>query len=120
MEPVENLLKTTLGEIERVLNTKAVVGEPIKLEGTTVIPLVSIGFGFGAGGGAGKDPKNPQSEGSGEGSGGGGGVKPVAVVLVTKDGVRVESVRNGAASFVEKLGDAVGKIVEKRAEATKA
>jgi uncharacterized spore protein YtfJ len=116
MEPVENLLKTTLGEIERVLSSKSVVGDPIKIEGATVIPLVSIGFGFGAGGGSGKDPKNPQSEGSGEGSGGGGGVKPVAVILVTKDGVRVEPVRNGAASVVEKLGEAVSKVVEKRAE----
>lgn len=116
MEPVENLLKTTLGEIERVLNTKSVIGEPIVVEGHTVIPLVSIGFAFGAGGGAGKDPKNSQAEGSGEGSGGGGGVKPVAVVIATKDGVRVEPVRAGAAGVVEKLGDAVGKIVEKRAE----
>ena len=115
MEPVENLLKTTLGEIERVLNSKSVVGTPIVVEGNTLIPLVSIGFGFGAGGGSGKDPKNPQSEGSGEGTGGGGGVKPVAIVLVTKDGVRVEPVR-GAGSVVEKLGEAVGKIVEKRAE----
>ncbi len=115
MEPVESMLKTTLGEIERVLNTKSVVGEPITIEGNTVIPLVSIGFGFGAGGGSGKDPKNPQAEGTGGGSGGGGGVKPVAVVLVTKDGVRVEPVRAGAAGVVEKLGEAVGKIVDKRA-----
>ena len=112
MEPVENLLKTTLGEIERVLNTKSVVGEPITVEGNTVIPLVSIGFGFGAGGGSGKDPKNPQSEGAGQGSGGGGGVKPVAVVIANKDGVRVETVR-GTASVVEKLGEAVSKVVEK-------
>lgn len=118
MEAVESLLKTTLGEIERVLTTKSVVGEPIVVDGTTLIPLVSIGFGFGAGGGSGKDPKNSQSEGAGEGSGGGGGVKPVAVVLVTKDGVRVEPVRADAAGVVEKLGEAVGKIVEKRAAAS--
>lgn len=114
MEPVENLLKTTLGEIERVLNTKSVVGDPITVDGTTMIPLVSIGFGFGAGGGSGSDPKNPQSEGAGQGSGGGGGVKPVAVVLISKDGVRVETVR-GTATVIEKLGEAVSKIVEKRA-----
>ncbi|MGE0865282.1 MAG: GerW family sporulation protein [Vicinamibacterales bacterium] len=116
MEQVESLLKTTLGEIERLLNTKSVVGEPITVDGNTVIPLVSIGFGFGAGGGTGKDPKNPQSEGAGQGSGGGGGVKPVAVVIVNKDGVRVETVR-GTASVVEKLGEAVSKVVEKRATA---
>jgi uncharacterized spore protein YtfJ len=114
MEHVENLLKTTLGEIERLLNTKSVVGEPITIEGTTVIPLVSIGFGFGAGGGSGNDPKSPQSQG--EGSGGGGGVKPVAVVLVNKEGVRVETVR-GTATVIEKLGEAVSTIVEKRASA---
>ena len=115
MEHVENLLKTTLGEIERMLNTKSVVGAPITIDGNTVIPLVSIGFGFGAGGGSGKDPKNQQSEG--EGSGGGGGVKPVAVLIVNKDGVRVEAVR-GTSTVVEKLGEAVSKIVEKRATAT--
>ena len=116
MEPVENLLRTTLGEIERVLNSKAVVGDPIKVEGATLIPLVSIGFGFGAGGGSGKDPKNPTADGSGEGSGGGGGVKPVAVIMVTKDGVRVEPVRGGTATVVEKVGEAIGNIIEKRAE----
>ena len=54
MEVVENLVKTTLGEIEKVLSTRTVVGEPITIQGTTLIPLISIGFGFGAGGGEGK------------------------------------------------------------------
>ena len=53
MEDVEKLLKTAMGEIERMLNTKTVVGEPITIEGNTLIPLVSVGFGFGAGGGTG-------------------------------------------------------------------
>jgi len=35
MEDVEKLVKTTLGEIEKVLNTKTVIGEPITVEGTT-------------------------------------------------------------------------------------
>lgn len=48
MEVVENLVKTTLGEIEKLLSTKTVVGEPITVSGTTLIPLVSLGFGFGA------------------------------------------------------------------------
>ena len=39
MEHVENLLKTTLGEIERLLNTRTVVGDPITIDVTTVIPL---------------------------------------------------------------------------------
>ena len=54
MQDVENLVTTTLGEIEKVLSTKTVVGEPLIIEGKTVIPLISAGFGFGAGGGSGK------------------------------------------------------------------
>ena len=118
MEHVENLLKATLAEIERLLNTRTVVGEPINVEGNTIIPLVAIGFGFGGGGGSGKDAKTARMEGVGAGSGGGGGVKPVAVIIVNKDGVRVESVRRGAATMVEKVGEAVGKIMEKRGEKT--
>ena len=51
---VEKLVKATLGEIEKVLSTRTVVGEPITVEGVTLIPLISVGFGFGAGGGEGK------------------------------------------------------------------
>jgi uncharacterized spore protein YtfJ len=116
MEPIENLLKTTLAEVERLLNTRTVVGEPITVEGNTIIPLVAVGFGFGGGGGSGKGQRTGNLEGLGGGSGGGGGVKPVAVVIINKDGVRVEPVRRGAATMIEKVGEAVGKIMEKRGE----
>ena len=62
MEQVENLLKTTLGELERLLTTRTVVGEPITVEGGTVIPLVSVGFAFGACGGSGKEAKKIEGE----------------------------------------------------------
>ena len=116
MEHVESLLKTTLTEVERILSSRAVVGEPITMEGHTIIPLLSIGFGFGGGGGSGKDQKATNMEGAGAGIGGGGGVKPVAVIIVGKDGVRVEPVRRGAATIVEKMGEAVSRVIEKRGE----
>jgi uncharacterized spore protein YtfJ len=118
MEHVENLLKTTLAEVERILNTRTVVGEPITIEGNTIIPLVSLGFCFGGGGGSGKEQKAANMEGYGAGSGGGGGVKPVAVIVINKDGVRVEPVRRGAATMIEKVGEAVGRVMDRRAEKT--
>ena len=116
MEHVESLLKTTLTEVERLLSSRTVVGEPITIEGNTIIPLLAIGFGFGGGGGAGKDQKVTSVEGSGAGTGGGGGVKPVAVIIVNKDGVRVEPVSRRGVMMAEKLGDIVGKIMDKRSE----
>jgi uncharacterized spore protein YtfJ len=116
MDHVETLLKATFVEVERLLSTRTVVGEPINIEGQTIIPLIAIGFGFGAGGGSGKDPKTSRVEALAAGSGAGGGVKPVAVIIVNKDGVHLESIRRGAATVVEKVGEAVGKIMEKRGD----
>ena len=119
MEEVQNLIKMCLDEIERMLTTKTVVGEPMTIEGNTIIPLVNIGFGFGGGSGTGKGPKET-GEGTGTGTGGAGSVKPVAVIVVNKEGVRIESVKGGAATFAEKVADVAGKVMEGRAEAKKA
>jgi uncharacterized spore protein YtfJ len=117
MEDVEKLVKTTLGEIEKVLDTKTVVGEPITVEGTTLIPLISVGFGFGAGGGSGKAEAKQAGEGAGGGTGGGAGVKPIAVIIIDKSGVRIESIKGGMATAIEKLGETLpetlGKVAEK-------
>ena len=116
MEIVENLVKTTLGEIEKVLSTRTVVGEPITIEGRTMIPLISVGFGFGAGGGSGKGEAKQKGEGAGGGTGGGAWVRPVAVIILDKEGVRIEPVRRGLSSTIEKIGETVPKVVEKIVE----
>ena len=112
METIEPLFKTAIEEIERMLNSKTVVGDPINVEDNTIIPLVSVGFGFGVGGGTGKESKN--GEGSGGGTGGGGGVKPVAVLVINKDGVRMESVKSGTASVIEKVAETIVKSTKKK------
>jgi uncharacterized spore protein YtfJ len=115
MPDIKEIAKTTMEEIERLLNAKTVIGEAISVEGATLIPLVSFGFGFGAGGGQGKSEKT--GEGDGGGTGGGGGMKPVAVIIVTKDGVvRVEPTRPGAAGLVEKIGEAIGNARKAKAD----
>ena len=114
MEDIEKLVKTTLSEIEKLLTTRSVVGEPITVDGNTVIVLSSFGFGFGAGGGSGKDSKTTTREGAGGGTGGGGGIKPVAVVIVGKDGVRVDPFKRGSFAMLEKVGEVVVGAIEKR------
>jgi uncharacterized spore protein YtfJ len=113
MEVVENLVKTTLGEIEKVLNTKTVVGEPITVEGRTLIPLICAGFGFGAGGGEGKSEIKQKGEGAGGGTGGGAGVKPVAVIIIDKEGVRIEPIMGGFATAIEKMSESIPRMMEK-------
>src|SRR5580704_17529611 len=69
-------------------NVKSVFGEPIHLEGKTVVPVAKVAYAFGAGGG-----RAPFREGSGEypeGGGGGGGVKayPDGALEITRDATR--------------------------------
>jgi len=107
MEDIENLFDKAVTEIERMLNTKTVVGEPITIEGNTLIPLVNVGFGFGVGGGQGTEPN--KGSGRGGGTGGGGGVKPVALIIINQDGVRVEPIKSGTASVLEKVAETIGR-----------
>ena len=116
MKNVENLFNTTITEIERMLNTKTVVGEPITVEGNTLIPLVNVGFGFGVGSGEGTEQE--KGSGHGGGTGGGGGVKPVALIVINDQGVHVESIKSGAASAFEKVAETVGKAASARAKET--
>jgi len=118
MPDLEQIAKSMLGEVERVLDTKKVVGEPIVSGDTTVIPLVCLGLAFGGGVGQGHAPgqqENP-AQGSGSGAGVGGGVKPIAVIVITKDGVRLEPVKRGATPVLERVVDTIGKAAERRSK----
>ena len=116
MEVVENLIKTTLEEVEKMLSTKTVVGEPITVEGATIVPLISIGFGFGAGGGSGKGEAKQKGEGAGGATAGAAWVRPKAVVIVDKEGVRIESIRGGMSTTMEKIGVTIPEMIEKTVE----
>ena len=113
MQDVDKLFGTAINEIERMLSTKTVVGEPITLEGNTLIPLVNIGFGFAAGGGEGTDQE--KGAGTGGATGGGGGVKPVALVIINKEGVRVEPIKSGASSAMERIAETISKAATSKA-----
>lgn len=109
---IAKLFDTAIAELEKMLSTKTVVGEPIRLDNTTIVPLVSIGFGFGVGGGQGQAPGG---KGGGEGgaTAGGGGVKPMAVLIVDEHGARVESVR-AVSSVLSKVAEGVTELARNR------
>lgn len=113
MEIVESLVKTTLEQIEKVLTTRTVVGEPIIVGDKTLVPLISVGFGFGAAGGSGKGEAKQKGEGAGGGTGGGAWVRPIAVIIVDKEGVRIEPIRKGLLTTIDKIGETVPRMVDK-------
>ena len=48
---VSELIKNVMNELETLMQTKTVVGDPISAGDYTVIPVSKVSFGFGAGGG---------------------------------------------------------------------
>lgn len=112
MDMVENLVKTTLDEVEKALSAKTVVGEPITIGEATLIPVISVGFAFGAGGGQGRNESKRTGEGSGSGVGGGAWAKPRAVIVVDKNGVRIEPITGRMSFALEKLGETVPRMLE--------
>ena len=113
MDDLERLIKTTMGEIEKLVNSKTLVGDPIVVGDNTMIPLISVGFGFGAGSNTGTSSAKEKGEIAGAGSGGGAGIKPVAVIIVNKQDVKVEPVMTGVSGALEKLSETAPKAIER-------
>ncbi|MFO8126728.1 GerW family sporulation protein [Yoonia sp.] len=109
MTDVEQLLRNTVEELDRLLNAKNVLGDPIEKDGSTVIPIVSYGFGFGAGGTQGA------KSGNGGGTGGGGGIKPIGAIIFDQKGARVEAIKGAISGLTEVLGDAAAHAIDKQA-----
>jgi len=100
--PVEaglEVFQDTVEEFLAAADVRVVYGEPIQHDDTIIIPtaevLCAMGFGIGSGSGTNAD-ENPDKPSQGSGSGGGGGgrilSRPVAVVVASPEGVRIEPV----------------------------
>ena len=102
-------------KFESFVKEKTVIGEPIKMEGLTLIPAMTISFGLGNGGGNGVDATGV----GGTGSGGGMGAKisPTAMIVIKDGTVEILPISKGHA--FEKLIEMVPELMEKIELATK-
>ena len=99
--PFDTTLYTLQDSMNRFLDTAsvdAVYGQAVKDGDNLIIPAAEVfsfaGFGVGMGYGSGGQEKAPFEKGGGGGGGGGGQTfsRPVAVIISSPEGVRVEPV----------------------------
>lgn len=81
-----------LSRLVLTASADAVFGEPVVNGDTTVIPCSEVAIGMGMGSGSGPKDENGNTTGGGSGGGGGARGRPVAAIVITKDGVRVEPI----------------------------
>ena len=104
MQMMDSLLAT----LEKHLQIKSIIGEPMTVGDVTLIPVMDLTFGFGAGGGEGRDDKQ-----GGSGVGGGGGARLAAkAVIVIKDG-EVSVLPLGRGTAIDKIMEKIPGILEK-------
>ncbi|HDJ38038.1 MAG TPA: sporulation protein [Methanosarcinales archaeon] len=106
---VEELMKEVVEQLETLITTKTIVGEPITVAGKTVVPISKVSFGFGSGGGEGR-----RDEKSGFGGAGAGGAKiePVAFLVISEDEVKLLSA-TGKGIDIGKIVEAVPEVMDK-------
>ncbi len=94
-----NTIQTTMEQFLSAASVEAVYQPPIHEGEHTVIPAAEVlslaGFGLGSGSGS-QAPSEPERPVIGEGGGGGGGgrvfSRPVAAIVISPSGVRVEPI----------------------------
>lgn len=103
-------LEALFGRLEKFLKTETVIGEPIIVGETTLVPIVTVMFGGGTGAGIGKDPKG--ADGSGGGAGIGARISPNAILVIKKDEVSMLPVKgkNNLENLVEMVPEIISKI----------
>ena len=106
---VEELMQEVVEQLEKLVTTRTIVGEPITVAGKTVIPISKVSFGFGSAGGEGK-----RGEEGGFGGGGGGGAKiePVAFLVISEDEVKLFPA-TGKGIDIGKIVEAVPEVMDK-------
>ena len=100
-------VRLALGEVKQAADTHTVIGDPITVGETTIIPVSKVSIGVGLGGGTyGKDAPN---------NAGGGGtgltVTPIAFIVVGSDGsTKLLNVGSDPVASVSKISGTVNEI----------
>ncbi|MCL1996350.1 MAG: sporulation protein [Defluviitaleaceae bacterium] len=118
MKDTTNNLETIFSILEDFISTKTVVGDPIHVGDTTILPLIDVTFGFGAGFGNNKKKNGDNGNGEkspGKGGGGGGGAKiePSAVIVVNQKTSHVQLVNVKNQDSLNKIIDMAPGILTK-------
>ena len=99
-----SVMTSLLKGVDSVLSTKTVVGEPINVGDTILLPLVDVSFGLGAG--AGNQDKKAKG-----GGGVGGKMSPSAILVIQNGKTKLVNIKQQ--DSVTKILDMVPDLVDK-------
>ena len=113
--PLSELIQTTIENVRAMADTNTIIGEPIQVDGITMIPVSRLSFGV-AGGGTEFSTKKQTAGGNnnfGGGSGASAKLEPVAFLIVRDGNVKLLPVAPPPATTVDRVIDTVPEVVDK-------
>lgn len=120
--PIQGLMQTAMENIKGMVDVNTIVGDPVQTpDGSIILPISKVAFGFAAGGSDYRvedSISGSSSQGGvkmlpfGGGSGGGVSIRPIAFLVVGKDGVNIVPLDNQTHLF-EKIIDATPGLIDK-------
>jgi uncharacterized spore protein YtfJ len=110
---VNEVLERLAGDLKKFASTETIFGDPIEIQGATIMPVCKMSIGYGGGGGEGTEP----GKGGGTGGGAGGGIKlEPSALIIAKDGdisvVAIEGKSSTLGKLVEMIPEALDKVIE--------
>ena len=113
--PIGDLISATMEKIREMVDVNTIVGQPIRAENVTIIPVSKVSFGFASGGSdfATKNQKPEADNAFGGGSGAGVNISPIAFLVVKEDSVRLLPVAPPAGTAVDRVVELVPELVDR-------
>lgn len=120
--PIQGLMQTAMENIKGMVDVNTIVGEPVETkDGSVILPISKVAFGFAAGGSdfSVEDDDKPVAGQNGVkilpfggGSGGGVSIRPIAFLVVGREGVHIVPLDNQTHIF-EKIIDSTPGLIDK-------
>ncbi|MBQ4119206.1 MAG: GerW family sporulation protein [Clostridia bacterium] len=110
---IKNIMDTTLEKLKGMINADIITGNPIEINGITLIPVSKVAYGIATGGS--DFPTKSSTQVFGGGGGAGVTVSPIAFIVINGDNVKMLPVYNELTT-VEKAINMAPEIIEKAKE----
>jgi len=122
---VQDVLRQLAEDMKQFAKTETIFGEPIEIQGNTVIPVCKMSIGYGGGGGEGEGTDEKKRGGKGTGAGAGAGVKiePAALIIAKEGEISVVGIRAKGSkleTLLEMLPETIEKLKEKKTKVKEA
>ena len=109
--PIQGLMGVTIEKIRDMVNAETIIGDPIHVDDTTIIPVSRVTFGFASGGSDVGPNSNKQMFGGG--SGAGVKIEPVAFLVIREGTTRVLPVAMPPMTTLDRVVEMMPDLVDK-------